>query len=148
MTTRRQRLGTALLLAWVVACATPAATSSQTKTKDRADAPWVGELIFTPAVIGDRVKVSFNYRNVKGGLANSQIQVDYRSSLEPKTRKRTTYGRTLKTLGTTHENGIGEAELQIKATDRPPFELTYFVVVTDQAGRRSNEARGTLKFKK
>ena len=59
-------------------------------TATGSDAPWVGPLTFSPPAfsIGQTVKLSFEYRNIRGGLSKSQVNLDYRGSLPNHTRNR------------------------------------------------------------
>jgi len=130
-------LGAALAL---VGCAT--ATSGP-------DAPWIGPLRFSPSSfsVGQTVKLSFEFRNIKGGLAKSQVDLDYQGSLPMHTRKTSTFADLIKVLGGSSETGVFETELRPAPSDPPPFDITYYLRVKDAEGRRSNEASGSVRYR-
>lgn len=113
------------------------------------DAPWIGPLKFSPPAfsIGQMVKLSFEYRNIRGGLSRSQVDLDYRGSLPNHTRKTSTFADLVKVLGGAGESGVFETELRPAPSDPPPFDITYYLRVKDAEGRRSNEATGTVTFR-
>jgi len=125
----------------VLGCAT-AATS--------LDAPWIGPLKLSPASfsVGQTVKLSFEYRNIRGGLSKSQVDLDYRGSLPNHTRKASTFADLVKVLGGTSENGVFETELRPAPSDPPPFDITYYLRVRDAEGRQSDEATGAVTYRR
>jgi hypothetical protein len=114
------------------------------------DAPWIGPLKFSPPSfsIGQIVKLSFEYRNIHGGLSKSEVDLDYKDSLPNHTRKASTFAELVKVLGSASENGVFETELRPSPSDPPPFDITYFRQVKDANGRRSNEATGTVTYRR
>ena len=113
------------------------------------DAPWIGPLTFTPSSfsIGQMVKISFEYRNVRGGLSKSQVDLEYKGSLFTQTRKPSTFADYIKILGGATENGTFETELRMAPDDPPPCDITYFLRIRDGAGRSSNESSGAVLFR-
>lgn len=114
------------------------------------DAPWIGPLRFSPSSfsIGQSVKLSFEYRNINGGLAKSEVDLDYQGSLPMHTRKASTFADLIKVLGGPNESGVFETELRPAPSDPPPFDITYYLRVKDAAGRRSNEAAGSVTYRR
>ena len=114
-----------------------------------ADAPWIGPLAFTPASfsIGQMVKISFDDKDVTGGLSQSQVDLDFKGSLFMHTRKPSTFADHIKMLGGATENGTFATELRMAPGDPPPFDITYFLRIRDAAGRSSNESSGTVSFR-
>ena len=118
-------------------------------TETGPDAPWVGPLQFTPTEFkaGVGVLLSFDYRNIRGGINNSTVYLDYKGSLGHHTRNRSNFGDVVKKAGGATENGTLHVILRIAPTDPPPFDLTYFLRIKDAEGRWSNEASGTVAYK-
>lgn len=121
-----------------------------TTTASGPDAPWIGPLRFSPSSfsIGQSVKLSFEYRNIRGGLAKSQVELDYQGSLSMHTRKASTFADLIKVLGGPSESGVFETELRSAPSDPPPFDITYYLRVKDAEGRRSNEAAGSVTYRR
>lgn len=113
------------------------------------DAPWTGPLRFTPPSfsIGQSTKLSFEYRNVRGGLTKSQVELDFQGSRPGDSRKASTFADLIKVLGGTSETAVFETELRLAPSGSPPFDITYYLRIKDAEGRRSNEAVGSVTFR-
>lgn len=137
--------GRSVLLAIVALAFVSCATASS-----YPNAPWIGPLTFTPSSfsIGQSVKISFEYKNVSGGISKSQVDLDFKGSLSIHTRTSSTFADLIRVIGGATESGTFETELRIAPSDPPPFDITYYLRVRDAAGRQSNESIGTVIFRR
>jgi hypothetical protein len=112
-------------------------------------APWVGNMKFTPSslTIVNFPELSFDYRNIRGGISKSTVSFDFQSSLPNHTRKPSTFEQNIQMLGGTSESGTFRTSFRLAPSDPPPFDISYYLRITDAEGRRSNEAEAKVSFR-
>ena len=113
------------------------------------DAPWVGNMKFTPSTftLVNLTELSFDYRNIHGGISKSIVSLDYQGSLPNQTRKPSTFVQHIQVLGGSSESGTFRTSFRIAPSDPPPFDISYYLRITDAEGRRSNEADATVSYR-
>ena len=133
-----------LFVVGVMADVTPVSSQS------RLDAPRIEDFTFTPSTFkhGDRVKLSFVYRDVRGGLAGSEVLLYYEGSLFEHTRKPSGFTRKImrKNKGNDLESGVVLVTVRFRPGDDPPFDIKYSIRIIDAEGRKSNWAETTVKY--
>ena len=130
-----------LFVVGVMAHVTPVSSQS------RSDAPRIENFTFTPSTFthGDEVELSFDYRNIQGGLAGSTVSLYYEGSLFDHSRKPSSFARFID--GDEKESGTFEVTITFKPRDDPPFEIEYTLRITDAEGRSSNWASATVHYR-
>lgn len=115
----------------------------------RPDAPWVGNMKFTPSTftLVNLTELSFDYRNIRGGISKSTVSFDYQGSLPNHTRKPSTFVQNIQMLGGASESGTFRTSFRIAPSDPPPFDISYYLRITDAEGRRSNEAEANVSYR-
>ena len=135
-----------LFVVGVMAHVTPISSQS------RPDAPRIENFIFTPSTFshGDRVKLSFDYQRVRGGLAGSTVLLYYEGSLVDQDRKESRFikkiMRKIVRKEDEEESGTFKVTVRFRPGDDPPFDIKYSLRIIDAEGRKSNWAETTVKY--
>ena len=110
-----------LFVVGVMADVTPVSSQS------RPDAPRIENFTFTPSTFkhGDRVELSFVYRDVRGGLAGSEVLLYYEGSLFEHTRKPSGFTRKIMRKNKGNDLESGPSETLVKLSTRHSLHEEY-----------------------
>lgn len=113
------------------------------------DAPRLENFKFTPATFskGQPVELSFDYRNIRGGLLRSKVSLDYEGTLPHHRRNPSLWSAAILGQGGKEENGTFRSPIPLTPTDPPPFDIWYYLQITDGEGRRSNVVSARVSYR-
>ena len=116
-------------------------------------APIISNFTITPSSVSSvpsRVTMEFDYKNVKGGLASAEVSLEYKGSESSGWRKESINQRRFQTRfgwgNATEESGTFSTSVRFRASDDPPFDITYWLKIKDADGRWSNEVSAVLSY--
>lgn len=129
------KLAATVLTLILVVHATDALSDSHNSATTAENKPRIENFQFTPEKFreGKPVVLSFDYYNVRGGLAGSVISLDYQGFYS---RKSSSFSEIIS--GGKEESGTFSKKIHIRPSDPPPIPITYYLTITDAADRESN----------